>query len=282
MLVSCLTKRFERIFKGDSYGVAFFLLQEYRMNVSIHFEGVEFTASGEEAVDLSLAFQEAGGPSAWYVEPMRVEPVRANGFLGSVAEGGDVNFRDVTFNPHGNGTHTECVGHISEAAHSVNRLSIPPLMPCLVVSIRPEFKNEDHVITAKTLELASKRHWSGQTAPPSLVLRTLPNSAEKRSKNWSNTNAPYLEAAAAQWLVDRGVEHLLLDLPSVDREQDGGALAAHHIFWQWPADLREHATITEFIFVPDTLKDGLHLLNLQTAPFELDATPSRPVIIPCS
>lgn len=252
------------------------------MQLSIHFEGVEFTASGEEAVDLSLAFQETGGPSAWYVEPMRVEPVRANGFLGSVAEGGDVNFRDVTFNPHGNGTHTECVGHISEAAHSVNRISIPPLMPCLIVSIQPEFKNEDHVITAKALELASKRHWSGQTAPPSLVLRTLPNSAEKRSKNWSNTNAPYLEAAAAQWLVDRGVEHLLLDLPSVDREQDGGALAAHHIFWQWPADLREHATITEFIFVPDTLRDGLHLLNLQTAPFELDATPSRPVIIPCS
>ena len=250
------------------------------MKVSIQFEGVDFTASGAEAVDLSLAFQENGGPSAWYVEPMRIEIVRANGFLGSVAEGGDVNFRDVTFNPHGNGTHTECVGHISEEAHSVNRISIPPLMPCLIVSIQPEFKNEDHVITAKALELASERHWRGQIAPPSLVLRTLPNSAEKRSKNWSNTNPPFLDAGAAQWLVDRGVEHLLLDLPSVDR--DGGTLKAHHIFWQWPEKPRHCATITEFIFVPDTLLDGLHLLNLQTAPFELDATPSRPVIISCS
>ena len=263
-------------------GSPFFLLQNYRMQLSIHFEGVDFTASGEEAVDLSLAFQASGGPSAWYVEPMQVEPVRANGFLGSVAEGGDVNFRDVTFNPHGNGTHTECLGHISEAAHSVNRVTIPPILPCLVISIQPAAQAGDQVITAADLETASEAHWRTKRLPTSLVLRTLPNSDEKRSKNWSNTNPSYLEAAAAQWLVDRGVEHLLLDLPSVDREQDGGALAAHHIFWQWPENPRAHATITEFIFVPDVLQDGLHLLNLQTAPFELDATPSRPVIIPCT
>lgn len=251
------------------------------MKLSIHFEGADFTASGEEAIDLSLAFQESGGPSAWYVDPIKIKTVKANGFLGSVAEGGDVNFRDVTFNPHGNGTHTECLGHISKAADSVNAFSIPPLMPCLILSVRPENKNEDQVITSTMLERASERHWSKYCLPPSLVLRTLPNQVEKRSKNWSTTNPPYLEAKAAQWMVDRGVEHLLLDLPSVDREQDEGALAAHRIFWQWPENPREEATITEFIFVPDVLPDGLHLLNLQTAPFELDATPSRPVVIPC-
>jgi len=252
------------------------------MKVSIQFEGVDFTASGAEAVDLSLAFQENGGPSAWYVEPIRIETVRANGFLGSVAEGGDVNFRDVTFNPHGNGTHTECLGHISEEAHSVNRFSIPPLLPCLVLSILPDLKNDDHIITAEKLKTASGDHWSAPNLPSSMVLRTLPNHPEKRAKNWSNTNPPFLDEGAAQWLVDNGVEHLLLDLPSVDREEDGGALKAHHIFWQWPEKPRYRATITEFIFVPDTLLDGLHLLNLQTAPFELDATPSRPIIIPCS
>ena len=71
------------------------------MQLSIHFEGVDFTANGEVPVDLSLAFQEAGGASAWYVEPMQVEPVRANGFLGSVAEGGDVNFQSTReWHPH--------------------------------------------------------------------------------------------------------------------------------------------------------------------------------------
>ena len=252
------------------------------MKLSIRFENIDFTANGDEAVDLSLAFQESGGPSAWYVPPMQIRTVRENGFIGSVKEGGNVNFRDVTFNPHGNGTHTECLGHISKEAYSINSFRIVPLMPCLIISVRPEKKAGDQVITSQLLQSVSERYWTPINLPPALVLRTLPNAAEKRSKNWSNTNPPYLQADAAQWMVDRNVKHLLLDLPSVDREQDEGVLNAHHLFWQWPEKPREESTITEFIFVPDSLQDGLHILNLQTAPFALDATPSRPLIIPCS
>ena len=84
------------------------------------------------------------------------------------------------------------------------------------------------------------------------------------------------------WLVERKVDHLMVDLPSVDREVDGGALAAHHAFWTYPNSPRHQSTITELIFVPETLQDGRHLLNLQTAAFDMDATPSRPVVIPCN
>ena len=55
--------------------------------------------------------------SAWYVDPMSdiQRPYETDeGFTGSVAEGGSVNFRNIAFNPHGNGTHTECLGHITE------------------------------------------------------------------------------------------------------------------------------------------------------------------------
>jgi hypothetical protein len=38
------------------------------------------------------------------------------------------------------------------------------------------------------------------------------------------------------------------------------------------------ATITEFIFVPNTVLDGTYFLNLQIAPFENDATPSKPIL----
>lgn len=251
------------------------------MLLSLSFQNQDFVASGESEVDLSIAYQESGGASAWYVSPMKVEPVRANGFLGSVAEGGDVNFRDVQFNPHGNGTHTECLGHISPEAHSINQQDIPAILPCLVVSVVPEKRGEDQVVALKGVQEVISAVWNPEQLPPAFVLRTLPNGPEKRSKNWSNTNPPYLEAALAQWLVRCGVDHLLLDLPSVDRESDGGALAAHHAFWQYPENPRHHATITEFIFVPDQLEDGAHILNLQTAAFELDATPSRPIIIPC-
>ena len=83
---------------------------------------------------------------------------------------------------------------------------------------------------------------------------------------------------AAQYLVNKGVDHLLIDLPSVDREKDGGALLCHKVFWNFDGKLRKHATITELIYVPNTVKDGTYFLNLQVAPFENDASPSRPVL----
>jgi hypothetical protein len=38
------------------------------------------------------------------------------------------------------------------------------------------------------------------------------------------------------------------------------------------------ATITDFIYVPNTIEDGEYLLNLMIAPFENDATPSKPIL----
>ena len=79
-------------------------------------------------------------------------------------------------------------------------------------------------------------------------------------------------------MAEAGVNHLLLDLPSVDREDDGGKLLAHHAFWKYPQATRRQATITELIFVPDSIVDGTYLLNLQIASFENDASPSKPVL----
>ena len=45
-----------------------------------------------------------------------------------------------------------------------------------------------------------------------------------------------------------------------------------------PDAVRAHCTITEMIFVPNEIRDGLYLLNLQTTSFDLDASPSKPVI----
>ena len=252
------------------------------MHLNIEFDGKLFTASGEPEVDLSIPIAEKGGPSAWYVDDMKVEVVRSNGFLGSVAEGGSVNFRNVTFNPHGNGTHTECLGHISPEADSVEAIAIPSVLPCLLISIKPEHINGDEVVTLDQMRAACALHWGdADQLPPAIVVRTLPHDARKTSRNWSNTNPAYFTPAVAAWLADMEVNHWLIDLPSVDRESDGGALAAHHAYWRYPDNPRHQATITEFIYVPKRLQDGIHLLNLQTAPFDLDATPSRPVLIPC-
>lgn len=229
-----------------------------------------------EPIDISIPLAAGEGrTSAWYVPPIEIEPVRAIGFVGSVAEGGSVNFRDISFNPHGHGTHTECMGHITEVVHSVNAVKIPWMMTCDLVSISPvQTEKGDLVIDLETLQAACP------SPAEALAIRTTPNDLKKMTRAWSNTNPPYITAEAMRHLVKQGVIHLLIDLPSVDREVDGGELAAHHVFWGIPDSPRPQATITEFIYVPDSVTDGRYLLNLQTAPFENDATPSRPLLIP--
>ena len=82
------------------------------------------------------------------------------------------------------------------------------------------------------------------------------------------------------WLRESGVEHLLIDTPSVDKEEDGGELAAHHTFWNYPQNTRINCTITELIYAPDTIKDGQYVLNILVGAFDSDASPSRIILYP--
>jgi arylformamidase len=228
-------------------------------------------------IDLSIPL--VSGPNrvrAWYVDPIRISPVKGDGFIGSVADGGAVNFRDIYFNPHGHGTHTECVGHISKENYSVNDSLKNFFFTAQLISVTPAtFENGDKVITLNLLHsLLSNFH------SEALIIRTLPNSTDKLHLSYSGTNPPYLDREAMQCIVDHGVSHLLLDLPSVDREVDQGVLAAHHLFWNYPSQPELTKTITEMIFVPNDVIDGEYLLELQFPPFVNDASPSRPLIFP--
>jgi arylformamidase len=71
---------------------------------------------------------------------------------------------------------------------------------------------------------------------------------------------------------------LLVDTPSVDKENDNGELLAHKAFWNIVGQTRMDATITELIYVPNSVKDGKYILNILIAPFENDASPSKPIL----
>ena len=111
-----------------------------------------------------------------------------------------------------------------------------------------------------------------------LVIRTMPNNESKKSYTYTGTNPPYIDSKIAAYLIDRGVTHILVDLPSVDREQDDGVLAFHHAFWNVPENPNTNRTITEFIFVPSNVADGRYVLDLQMSAFRNDASPSRPIL----
>lgn len=211
--------------------------------------------------------------NAWYVPPIKKKPFTSGDFVGSVKAGASVNFFDIKMNPHGNGTHTECLGHITLENETLNNIDVDPFMTAELISVNPEVQGDDFVITKELLKSVSSN-------VNALIIRTLPNSQDKLNKQYTGSNPAYLTEAAALFLHDLGIQHLLIDTPSVDKEDDGGKLVAHKAFWGFHAEKRFHSTITEMVFVPNEVKDGMFLLNLQFLPIENDASPSNPVIFP--
>lgn len=211
--------------------------------------------------------------NAWYLEHPTIDPHKEDGFTGSVKEGAPVNFNTIRFNPHAHVTHTECVGHITKEVYSINQHLDRYFFVAVLITVAPERYKDDFVISKSQLQYAL-----GQQDLEALVIRTLPNTEDKLNRQYSNTNPPYLLEEAIDFLKTKNVQHLLVDLPSVDREKDEGALLAHKAFWNIGGDIRKNATITEFVYVPNTIHDGTYALNLQLAPIENDASPSRPVL----
>ncbi|MBX2826779.1 MAG: cyclase family protein [Flavobacteriaceae bacterium] len=244
------------------------------MKTTLHIGTEKYEVDLSDPIDLSLPLQASSeNPNAWYVDAPEIEPVELEGWVGKVSEGASVNFNTIHFNPHAHGTHTECVGHITQDFHSVNQALTRFFFLAEVISVTPEKKGQDEVITLESVK--SLLHGA---SPEALVIRTLPNPVSKKSRQYSHSNWPYMEETLAQFLCELGVKHLLIDLPSVDKEKDEGMLLAHKAFWNHPEATRHDATITEFIYVPNAVEDSSYLLNLQIAPFENDATPSKPVL----
>ncbi len=211
--------------------------------------------------------------NAWYLDDPKIFPEEIEGEVIKVSEGAVVNFNNIHFNPHSHITHTECVGHITADVHSVNKNLKYFIFLAEVVTVAPVEIDGDFVIGTKQLKMALRNK-----KRDAVIIRTLPNLTDKKSMRYSNTNPTYLLEETAIFLKEKGIKHLLVDLPSVDKEKDDGKLLAHNAFWNTKGELRMDATITEFIYVPNDVEDGEYLLNLMIAPFENDATPSKPIL----
>ena len=239
---------------------------------------LEFDLS--KPIDISIPLTNLDeNPIAWYLEKPIMEPVVFGDWIGKVSEGSSTNFNNIYFNPHGHGTHTECLGHITKEFYSINQCLKQFFFLAELISVQPESVGTDFVISKQQIANALNGNF-----PEAIIIRTLPNTSDKLSKKYSKTNPPYLSEEAAVFIREAGIQHLLIDLPSVDREEDGGKLLAHKAFWNVKntndlnEDARINSTITELIFVPNDIQDGNYLLNLQIGSFENDASPSKPVL----
>jgi len=241
---------------------------------TIQYRSRNYKIDLSKPLDISIPLRSSkDNVNAWYLEEPKIEPVKQDKWIGSVAEGADVNFNNIWFNPHAHGTHTECLGHIAKEFHSVNKHLKKFFFLAEIITVAPEMQNGDFVIPKKQIQSGL-----GIKSRDAVILRTLPNTKEKLSRQYSNSNPPYLLEETAIYIKEKNIKHLLIDLPSVDKERDGGELLAHKAFWDFNGKMRLDCTITELIYVPNKIKDGTYVLNLQIAPFENDASPSKPIL----
>lgn len=244
------------------------------MIATIQYKSRKLNINLEEPLDISIPLKAStSNVNAWYIGPPKIEPEVVDGNTISVEEGASVNFNSITFNPHAHGTHTETVGHITKEPFPINKHLKQFFFLAEVISVAPEKEGDDYVISAKQLQFAI-----GNKKREAIVIRTLPNMKDKKSKQYSHTNWTYLKEEAIKLLVRKGIKHLLFDMPSVDKEEDGGELRGHKAFWYYQGKLRTDATITELIYVSNKIEDGTYFLNLQIAPFVNDASPSKPIL----
>jgi len=256
--------------------------------LSLHRQGQDYRVDMAQAIDLSIPVQfDSSSLRAFGAPIAQARPLKVGSFIGDVNQQGSCNCSTYSLTPHSNGTHTECVGHITSEAMSINSIAPTSLLFAALISITPEkvqcsFSSDDRLITRELLQHQFKEF----DHCDAVIVRT-PIDAHVMNSSDVNKCPAYFSEDAMAWLASLGIDHLLTDLPSVDRMNDNGLLLAHRAFWGMPQGStvlaqakRSHATITEFIHVPIDVANGNYLLNLQVAPLNGDASPSRPLLYP--
>lgn len=226
------------------------------------------------------------------------QTLQGGDFVGDTNQGGSCNVNQLTIIPHCNGTHTESIAHIVNQSVAPYQAVEKSIFTAILISITPvkavqtseqylpQLDHDNQVITRKQLEMTLKNYTDEQMI--GLIIRSLPNSNNKKQMTYDSEHYPvYLTNDAMNYIVERKIQHLLVDFPSVDKMYDDGRLTNHRIFWNVAEGDKNlsttsfiNKTITEMIFVNQQVSDGFYLCQLQLPQIETDAVPSRPVLIP--
>lgn len=237
-------------------------------------------------------------PNTYNVPKATASPYKDGTFIGDTRMGGSCNFQSISLVPHCNGTHTECIGHISNNRKYISQELKDTMFSAKLISVtiskaegesetyEPKLNPNDLLITKKEIEKAIQKLESDFTFD-TLIIRTLPNSDKKKSQNYLHEEPAFLTIEAASYLTELRINHLILDVPSLDRTFDEGMLTSHHIFWNVEANSNElnansftHKTITEMAYIDSAIADGDYIVNIQITAFLSDASPSRIIMYP--
>lgn len=202
--------------------------------------------------------------------------------------------------PHLHGTHIETREHILRNPKPVIEHLRGLAFVARLITVAPEYARglnlslvpdeKDRVITREQVE----EELRNDPFTPQVVIIRSPNDPGKEHRKYGSTNPPYPHHEVANLLVERGVEHVILDFPSADREE--GELLFHRTFWRDPINdatgskilelshvpnsPRPNSAIVELAYIPDSAPDGWYIVYLNPIGLPGDAAPVRPLIAP--
>ena len=90
------------------------------MKALIDTGGEKLEVDFSKGMDISIPLYFNGEqPNTYGVDKAISSPYQDGQFIGDTRKGGPCNFETYSFTPHCNGTHTECIGHITKERVSI-------------------------------------------------------------------------------------------------------------------------------------------------------------------
>ena len=266
------------------------------MIINITHNNQNYRINTKQFIDISIPYKFNGEQPNYYdVNPGQSTPLKSGETIYSVRSGAGCNVPEISMNIHCTGTHTECVGHLLENPGDVGMVLKDIILPAILITVDSNsfvdakesyhcpVDNNELIISRKSIQ-GEVNNWEGYQ-PQALIIRTTPNAEEKKYYKYTINLPPFFTNDALRYISDLGIQHLVVDLPSIDRISDNGILGNHRIFWGdgenaiGVVNPDSINTITELAFIPNKVLDGFYFLNIQLPHFECDAAPSRPILI---
>ncbi|MBR9978292.1 MAG: cyclase family protein [Bacteroidetes bacterium] len=108
------------------------------MTVECMIDGQSYRIDFRQGRSIAIPLRFGGAqPNSYDVPAANARAYEDGVFIGDTRRGGSCNFDVVTLIPHCNGTHTECVGHISRERISIEQILQPALSPATLLSVTP-------------------------------------------------------------------------------------------------------------------------------------------------
>ena len=212
------------------------------MIINIYHNNQDYKIDTKESFDISITYKFNGAqPNNYDVNPGQLSPLKSGETTYSVRAGAGCNVPEISMNIHCTGTHTEYVGHLLDNPGDIGMVLKDIIIPAVLISIGPNSivgTKESYHYSVREHELVVSREsiqkevekWS-EHQPQALIIRTIPNAEDKKYYQYSINPPAFFTNDALRYICDSGIQHLVVDLPSIDRMSDNGILGNHRIFW---------------------------------------------------